>query len=55
MAIGLEKEKDENGKLLYNSRMIYDWLNRIRKMGSEQRFKKDNRSIIPSHTHDNRR
>ena len=41
MAIALEKEKDCDGKPLYNSRMIYDWLDRIRTMGLEQRFNKE--------------
>lgn len=40
MAIALEKEKDENGNSLYKPSMIYDWLDRIRKMGLEQSFKK---------------
>lgn len=39
MGIALEKAKDENGKPLYNQAMIYDWLDRIRKMGIEQSFK----------------
>ena len=38
MAIALEKEKDENGNLKYNSSMIYDWLERIRLMGIGQSF-----------------
>jgi hypothetical protein len=38
MALALEKEKDENGKPLYNQAMIYDWLDRIRRMGLEQSF-----------------
>ncbi|MBN2833891.1 MAG: hypothetical protein JXR48_02875, partial [Candidatus Delongbacteria bacterium] len=41
MAIALEKAKDENGKLLYNQAMIYDWLDRIRQMGIEMSFKND--------------
>lgn len=40
MAISLEKEKDEYGKLKYNPTMIYDWLNKIREMGLEQSFGK---------------
>ncbi|MFQ6600642.1 hypothetical protein [Flavobacterium sp. C3NV] len=39
MAIALEKEKDENGNLKYNSSMIYEWLERIRLMGIGQSFK----------------
>lgn len=39
MAIALEKEKDENGKLKYNPAMIYQWLDNIRKMGLEQSFR----------------
>lgn len=38
MALALEKEKDEFGKNLYNTSMIYDWLDRIRQMGIEQSF-----------------
>ena len=40
MAIAMEKEVDQNGRPQYTSRMIYDWLDRIRSMGFEQRFKK---------------
>lgn len=39
MALALEKEKDEDGKYLYDSAKIYDWLDRIRQMGLEQSFK----------------
>lgn len=39
MAIAMEKEMDIHKKG-YCSRMIYDWLNRIRLMGFEQRFKR---------------
>jgi len=35
----LDKETDEEGEQLYNSTMIYDWLDRIRKMGVEQSFR----------------
>jgi adenosine deaminase len=38
MAIALEKAKDENGMKKYKPSMIYDWLDRIRKMGLEQSF-----------------
>jgi adenosine deaminase len=41
MALALEKAKDEDGQLLYNPAMIYDWLERIRQMGLEMSFKKD--------------
>lgn len=39
MAIALEKAKDEDGIKKYNPTMIYDWLDKIRKMGIEQSFK----------------
>jgi len=39
MAIALEKAKDEHGNKKYNPTMIYDWLDKIRKMGIEQSFK----------------
>ena len=39
MAIALEKEKDEEGNLKYNSAMIYEWLERVRLMGLGQSFK----------------
>ncbi|PKG51036.1 hypothetical protein [Olleya sp. 1-3] len=38
LAIALEKEKDDEGKPKYKQKMIYDWLNEIRKMGLEQSF-----------------
>jgi adenosine deaminase len=38
MAIALEKEKDEFGKRRYNSKMISEWLDKIRQMGIEQSF-----------------
>lgn len=38
MAIALEKECNADGTPKYTSRMIYDWLDRIRQMGFEQRF-----------------
>ena len=38
MALALEKAKDVHGNKLYNSAMIYDWLERIRQMGLEQSF-----------------
>ncbi|RED26349.1 adenosine/AMP deaminase-like protein [Flavobacterium cutihirudinis] len=39
MAIALEKEKDEFGKPKYNSKMISEWLDKVRQMGIEQSFK----------------
>lgn len=39
MGIALEKLKDINGKPVYKQAKIYDWLDRIRKMGLEQSFK----------------
>lgn len=39
MAIALEKEKDESGKPKYNSKMISEWLDKVRQMGIEQSFK----------------
>lgn len=39
MAIALEKAKNKQGHPVYNQSMIYDWLDRIRKMGIEQSFK----------------
>lgn len=39
MAIALEKAKDEFGNKKYKPSMIYDWLDRIRRMGLEQSFK----------------
>ena len=38
MAIALEKAKDGNGMPKYKPAMIYDWLDRIRKMGIQQSF-----------------
>ncbi len=40
MAVALEKSKNSDGSNKYNSAMIYDWLDRIRRMGLEQVFKK---------------
>lgn len=39
MALALHKCRDENGDLVYNSEMIYSWLDRIRTMGIEQSFR----------------
>lgn len=41
MALALEKMKDENGNPKYHSAMIYDWLDRVRRMGLEMSFKKE--------------
>ncbi len=41
MAVALEKERDEKGRLRYKKDMIYEWLDDIRKMGLERSFKKD--------------
>ena len=38
MARALEKKKTENGNLMYKKSMIYDWLDKVRKMGLEQSF-----------------
>ncbi|WP_394861514.1 hypothetical protein [Paraclostridium bifermentans] len=38
MALALEKVKDSDGNQVYNTEMIYDWLNRIREMGIQQSF-----------------
>lgn len=40
MAIAMEKERKADESLQYNQRMIYDWLDRIREMGFEQKFHK---------------
>lgn len=48
LARALEKKKDENGNAVYKKSMIFDWLDRIRKMGLEQSFlqKKDVNSCL---------
>lgn len=38
MAAALIKQKNSDGKPKYTERMVYDWLERIRQMGWEQRF-----------------
>lgn len=38
MATSLAKEMDENNESKYVDRMVYDWLERIRIMGHEQKF-----------------
>lgn len=38
MALALEKMEDEDGKRIYKSAMIYDWLDKIRQMGLEMSF-----------------
>lgn len=40
MAIALEKELDSDGNPKYNQAMIYDWLDRVRRMGLEQVFER---------------
>lgn len=42
VALALEKERDYNGRFRYQPRYIYEWLNHIREMGFEQRFRKEN-------------
>lgn len=39
MGIALEKVKDQDGNYVYNQSNIYDWLDRIRRMGLEQSFR----------------
>lgn len=39
MALALEKKEDQKGNKVYNSAMIYDWLDRIRQMGLQQSFR----------------
>jgi len=41
LAKAMEKAKDKDGNLLYNSSMIHDWLERIRQMGLEMSFKQE--------------
>lgn len=41
LARALEKKTDINGNLLYKKSMIYEWLDKIRKMGLEQSFLQD--------------
>lgn len=38
LALALEKKKDENGDLVYQKAMIYEWLDKIRRMGFSQSF-----------------
>jgi len=42
IAKALEKAKDKDGNLLYNSAMIYDWLEKVRQMGLEMSFRDNN-------------
>ena len=42
MAIAMEKENNNDGTKKYNTHMIYDWLENIRKMGFKNRFTKKN-------------
>lgn len=39
VALSLEKQYDKDGNPLYNKTMIYEWLDRIRKMGLNHSFK----------------
>jgi hypothetical protein len=39
MAIALEKVKDENGNARYSQAEVYDWIDRVRRMGIEQSFR----------------
>jgi hypothetical protein len=41
MALSLEKQMDEYENHLYSPRMVYSWLENVRKMAEEQKFKKD--------------
>ncbi len=41
LALAVEKSKNEENKERYNSRAIYEWLEHIRTLGFEQRFKKE--------------
>ena len=45
MARALEKKKDENGNPVYSKTMIYNWLDKIRKMGLEQSFLVSQRNV----------
>lgn len=45
MGIALEKAKDTNGNPLYNQSMIYNWLDRVRRMGIEQSFGLNSRNL----------
>lgn len=44
LALALEKEKDQSNHFCYQGRYVYEWLNNIRKMGFEQRFRTENAS-----------
>ena len=41
IAAAMDEMRNEDGTKKYTTRMIYDWLERIRAMGFEQRFRKD--------------
>lgn len=41
MALSLEKAKDINGNRLYEQENIYDWLDKIRRMGLQQSFEEE--------------
>lgn len=43
LALALEKEIDGNQERRYQPRYVYQWLDNIREMGFEQKFKKDDR------------
>lgn len=40
IALSMEKATNDDGELLFNQSMIYDWIDRIREMGLEQSFKR---------------
>lgn len=42
IALAMEKATNDDGELLFNQAMIYDWIDRIREMGLEQSFKRRN-------------
>lgn len=39
IALSMEKQQDKDGNPMYNKTMIYEWLDRIRKMGLNHSFK----------------
>ena len=38
IALALERQMDENGNHIYSKTMIYNWLDKIRRMGLDQSF-----------------
>lgn len=44
LALALEKEIDDKQEKRYQPRYVYQWLDNIREMGFEQKFKKDDRN-----------